>query len=222
MDRRSRAVNGRFVRPCRRAFLALAIALLAALCWPAGICATNRDHRAGWQTGTDDRRTGQGHGSQWRARCRRSQPGGPPGARPARPGGKARRQRQKERRRRRARKRKSDSDRQAAREAARVPDPREFEVKLDDKGRVPPFNFIGQPWPDVMQWLANISKCSLDWQELPNDYLNLTTQRPYPARRGSRSNQPPPASSRLHLDPVGRRAQRLQDREDRSRASCGA
>ena len=61
----------------------------------------------------------------------------------------------------------------------RVPDPREFEVKLDDKGRVPPFNFIGQPWPDVLQWLANISKCSLDWQELPNDYLNLTTQRPY-------------------------------------------
>ncbi len=60
----------------------------------------------------------------------------------------------------------------------RVPDPREFDVKLDN-GRVPPFNFIGQPWPDVMQWLANISKCSLDWQELPNDYLNLTTQRAY-------------------------------------------
>ncbi len=62
----------------------------------------------------------------------------------------------------------------------RVPDPREFNVKLDDKGRVPPFNFIGQPWPDVMQWLANLSKCTLDWQELPNDYLNLTTDRPYP------------------------------------------
>ncbi|MEX2306730.1 MAG: secretin N-terminal domain-containing protein [Pirellulales bacterium] len=61
----------------------------------------------------------------------------------------------------------------------RIPDPREFEVALDDKGRVPPFNFIGQPWPDVLQWLANISKSSLDWQELPNDYLNLTTQRSY-------------------------------------------
>jgi len=61
----------------------------------------------------------------------------------------------------------------------RVPDPREFDVKVDAKGQVPPFNFIGQPWPDVMQWLANISKCSLDWQELPNDYLNLTTQRTY-------------------------------------------
>jgi hypothetical protein len=61
----------------------------------------------------------------------------------------------------------------------RVPDPREFDVKLDEHGRVPPFNFIGQPWPDVLQWLANISKSSLDWQELPNDYLNLTTQRSY-------------------------------------------
>jgi len=61
----------------------------------------------------------------------------------------------------------------------RVPDPREFDVKVDDKGRVPPFNFIGQPWPDVLQWLASISKCSLDWQELPNDFLNLTTQRAY-------------------------------------------
>lgn len=61
----------------------------------------------------------------------------------------------------------------------RVPDPRELEVKLDEQGRVSPFNFIGQPWPDVLQWLANVSKCSLDWQELPNDYLNLTTQRSY-------------------------------------------
>jgi type II secretory pathway component GspD/PulD (secretin) len=61
----------------------------------------------------------------------------------------------------------------------RVPDPREFDVKLDDQGRVPPFNFIGQAWPDVLQWVANVSKCSLDWQELPSDYLNLTTQRPY-------------------------------------------
>jgi type II secretory pathway component GspD/PulD (secretin) len=61
----------------------------------------------------------------------------------------------------------------------RVPDPREFDVKVDDNGLVPPFNFIGQPWPDVVQWLASISKCSLDWQELPNDYLNLTTQKSY-------------------------------------------
>ncbi|MGD9633135.1 MAG: secretin N-terminal domain-containing protein [Pirellulales bacterium] len=61
----------------------------------------------------------------------------------------------------------------------RVPDPREFDVKPDKTGRVPPFNFIGQTWPDVLQWLATISSCSLDWQELPNDYLNLTTQKSY-------------------------------------------
>jgi type II secretory pathway component GspD/PulD (secretin) len=62
----------------------------------------------------------------------------------------------------------------------RVPDPREFAVKADKSGRVPAFNFIGQTWPDVLQWLASISNCSLDWQELPNDYLNLTTQKSYP------------------------------------------
>ncbi len=59
----------------------------------------------------------------------------------------------------------------------RVPDPRELEVSLDDHGQVPPFAFIGQSWPHVLQWLANLSGCSLDWQELPADYLNLTTQR---------------------------------------------
>ena len=32
---------------------------------------------------------------------------------------------------------------------------------------------------DVLEWLAGVSKMSLDWQELPNDYLNLTTQRSY-------------------------------------------
>jgi type II secretory pathway component GspD/PulD (secretin) len=61
--------------------------------------------------------------------------------------------------------------------ALRLPNPREFVLSLDDHGRVPPFNFIGQPWPDVLQWLATLSECSLDWQELPRDYLNLTTQQ---------------------------------------------
>lgn len=61
----------------------------------------------------------------------------------------------------------------------RDPDPREFDVALDEQGRVPPFNFVGQPWPDVMQWFANLAKASLDWQELPSGYLNLTTQRSY-------------------------------------------
>jgi len=59
----------------------------------------------------------------------------------------------------------------------RVPDPREFDAK-PVKGRIK-FNFTGQAWPDVLQWLANISGYSLDWQELPGGYLNLTTQRSY-------------------------------------------
>ncbi len=29
-----------------------------------------------------------------------------------------------------------------------------------------------------MRWLADVSNLSLDWQELPGDYLNLATQRP--------------------------------------------
>lgn len=41
------------------------------------------------------------------------------------------------------------------------------------------FNFKGQPWPDVLEWFARISKLSFDWQELPGDYLNLRTQRSY-------------------------------------------
>lgn len=61
----------------------------------------------------------------------------------------------------------------------KAPDPNEFKISVDEQGRVPPFNFVGQPWPDVMQWLATNSKSSLNWQELPNDYLNLTTQRSY-------------------------------------------
>ncbi len=31
----------------------------------------------------------------------------------------------------------------------------------------------------MLEWLADISGMSLDWQELPGDYLNLTTQRSY-------------------------------------------
>ena len=41
------------------------------------------------------------------------------------------------------------------------------------------FNLDGIPWPDLLQWLADASSLSLDWQELPADSLNLRTQRPY-------------------------------------------
>ena len=60
----------------------------------------------------------------------------------------------------------------------RVPDPRDFDVKPDKDGMIE-FNFYGQGWPDVLQWFASISNHSLDWQELPKGYVNITTTRPY-------------------------------------------
>ncbi|MBS0265930.1 MAG: hypothetical protein JSS02_28625 [Planctomycetes bacterium] len=58
------------------------------------------------------------------------------------------------------------------------PNPEELKVRPDEQGRVR-FNFHGQPWQNVLEWLARISSMSLDWQELPADYLNLRTQRSY-------------------------------------------
>ncbi|MBI3862562.1 MAG: hypothetical protein HY290_11785 [Planctomycetia bacterium] len=57
-------------------------------------------------------------------------------------------------------------------------DPKELEIRPDENGRVR-FNFHGQPWPAVLEWLARVSDLSLDWQEVPADYLNLRTQRSY-------------------------------------------
>ncbi len=59
-----------------------------------------------------------------------------------------------------------------------TPDPKELELKPDEQGRVR-FNFQGQPWLAVLQWLADTSKYTLQWNKLPGDYLNLTTQRSY-------------------------------------------
>lgn len=61
------------------------------------------------------------------------------------------------------------------------PDPEELKVRPDADGKVR-FNFNGQPWQPVLEWLAKISGMSLDWQELPSDYLNLSTQRRYAIR----------------------------------------
>ena len=58
------------------------------------------------------------------------------------------------------------------------PDPEQLKIRPDASGKVR-FNFQGQPWPDVLQWLAEVSGMSLDWQQIPGDYLNLTTQRSY-------------------------------------------
>lgn len=56
------------------------------------------------------------------------------------------------------------------------PNKKEFEVRPDEEGMVQ-FQFRNQAWPDLLRWLAETSKLSLDWQELPNDYLNIATQR---------------------------------------------
>jgi len=56
------------------------------------------------------------------------------------------------------------------------PNKREFDIKPDDQGFLE-FQFRNQAWPDLMRWLAEVSSMSLDWQELPGDYLNLATQR---------------------------------------------
>ena len=60
----------------------------------------------------------------------------------------------------------------------RPPNPAELKVVPDADGKVR-FNFQGQPWLDVLEWLAQISQLSLDWQEIPGDHLNLATQRSY-------------------------------------------
>jgi type II secretory pathway component GspD/PulD (secretin) len=57
-------------------------------------------------------------------------------------------------------------------------DPKEFDVRPGPDGVVR-FQFRGQNWPDVLQWYAEIAGKSVDWQELPGDYLNISTQRGY-------------------------------------------
>ncbi len=51
-------------------------------------------------------------------------------------------------------------------------------IPLGADGKVE-FNFQSTPWPPVLDWLAEVSGKSLDWQELPGDYLNLHTQKRY-------------------------------------------
>ena len=62
------------------------------------------------------------------------------------------------------------------------PNPEELKVRPDAEGKLVKLTFNGQPWPAVLEWLAQISNMSLDWQELPGDYLNLATQRSYTVR----------------------------------------
>jgi type II secretory pathway component GspD/PulD (secretin) len=57
-------------------------------------------------------------------------------------------------------------------------DPNELKVRPDEHEMVT-FSFRGQPWQAVLEWLADISHLSLDWQEVPGGYLDLTTRRKY-------------------------------------------
>jgi len=63
-------------------------------------------------------------------------------------------------------------------EPKQKPDPKELTITPGEDGRMA-FSFRGQPWPQVLQWLADASNFSLDWQELPADYLNLVTEKRY-------------------------------------------
>ncbi len=63
-------------------------------------------------------------------------------------------------------------------EPATPPNPAELKVKPDADGMVS-FSFKSQPWQAVLEWLADISHMSLDWQEVPGGYLDLTTRRKY-------------------------------------------
>ena len=54
------------------------------------------------------------------------------------------------------------------------PNPNELKVKPDKHGKLR-FSFEGQPWEAILEWLADCAGMSLDWQDLPGDYLNLST-----------------------------------------------
>jgi hypothetical protein len=55
------------------------------------------------------------------------------------------------------------------------PNKREFDVRPDEDGMIQ-FQFRNQGWPEIMKWLAEVSNMSLDWQELPADFLSIATQ----------------------------------------------
>lgn len=52
--------------------------------------------------------------------------------------------------------------------------PDELLVEPDENGVVR-FNFRGQEWRDVIEWVARISGMVDEWTELPGDYVNLAT-----------------------------------------------
>ena len=57
-------------------------------------------------------------------------------------------------------------------------DPDELKATVGPDGKVA-FQFRNQPWIDLVQWLAEISRQPLDWQELPADRVNLRSPGRY-------------------------------------------
>ena len=56
--------------------------------------------------------------------------------------------------------------------------PDEFKATVGTDGKVA-FQFRNQPWPQLVQWLSDISDQPLDWLELPGDRVNVATPGRY-------------------------------------------
>lgn len=56
--------------------------------------------------------------------------------------------------------------------------PAELEVRPDENGQVS-FRFRGQPWPSVLEWLADISRMTLQWEATPPGFLDLAPRGKY-------------------------------------------
>lgn len=63
-------------------------------------------------------------------------------------------------------------------EPAQPANPAELQARPDADGMVT-FSFKGQPWQAVLEWLADISQKSLEWQAVPPGFLDLTTRGKY-------------------------------------------
>ena len=68
------------------------------------------------------------------------------------------------------------SDAKPPAEPSQLPVERELERTPEGEIR---FSFQRQPWLAVLQWLSDSSGLTLDWQELPDGVLNLTTKQSY-------------------------------------------
>ncbi len=57
-------------------------------------------------------------------------------------------------------------------------DPDELTQEPGEDGRIQ-FQFRNQPWPDFLRWLSRVGKYSIDWQQMPGDFINISTEKRY-------------------------------------------